>query len=429
MARIPLDFSLPWRGQRAQPVTGGGMTPADMLAIMQDQRALQLHQARMRQIPQQEQLRDLQIQAARQEAAQKQLGTERAKSFQALANQHGLPTPYGMQYDLEGLGQASQAAGLLPEYNQFVKGRMSAREALAEYQDPTRGKLPNEWVMRQRAIDQPKGPEAQALAQRQAERIEESRQRGAIAGERQAETQRLLETGRRQRELGRTVAEVAGEKARNFIDTETGRAIPQGTKMQAVRDRQERGEVTQLTTQSRNQYENIRKTIPVLAQIRDDIESIYGPGGAFANLQGDERFPAAVRGFVARFRQSDPELAAAARRLYSNVDLLRRNFQGQVGTQTEGDAYRGLAGLPRLDQIPDSQAVAFSMLNTMIDAVNSSMGTILDNPQYMDKRLQRLTIDPPKGTVTQPSPAEETTAPMQPGETRRRGNAIIQRVE
>ena len=306
----------------------------------------------------------------------------------------------------------------LPVSSQVLTQRLGAEQARRRLAKPDFGygdKMDAELAsMGFRAGDTP-GSEAVAQAQanvtarEEASRARVARQTGLLGAQQQVTAAAKKEESARRRERARTLGQVQGEKARNFINRQTGETAPRTMRYQEAEDSPD---IVQLSPQGRKQLDNIRSTVPVLSQIRKDIEMIYGPGGAFEGLGPGERFPAAVESFVKRVTQIDPKLTAAARRIKSNIDLLRRNFQGQVGTQTEQDALRGLAGMPQVGFVPDTQDVAYELLNTMTTAVNASMGTILDNPTFQDERLQELAIETPAppgpSGVSQQDPAVQT---------------------
>jgi hypothetical protein len=189
---------------------------------------------------------------------------------------------------------------------------------------------------------------------------------------------------------GQTLLDVNAQTSRQYFDVQTGKPLPQTTKVSQAKTLISGGAVVFLDDEQAKQYRNVQRMVPLLGQIRTAVENVWGPGGIFENLSPAERAQAAVAGGFSRLTQSNPKLAQATRLIAGNVDNLRRSLQGQVGTQTEQDALRGLQVLPQPGGIPDSQEVAYGMYNTLLETTNAMLGDYLGNPAFQESRLRPL---------------------------------------
>jgi hypothetical protein len=227
-------------------------------------------------------------------------------------------------------------------------------------------------------------------------RIETSRVQGEtgarIAAQKAAETEKGQLQGKQEFKESQTLLDVDRQTSRQYFDTQTGQPLAQSSRYSDVQARMGQGQVVFLDDQEAKDYRGIQKMVPLLQKIKGQLEKVYGPGGIFANLKPEERLSAALTGLPARLLQTNPDLVALERNLRGNVDLLRRNLQGQVGTQTDRDAQRGLEALPKPGGIPDSQEVAYGMYNSLLEVVNGMLGTYLGNDAYQESRLTPLQI-------------------------------------
>lgn len=235
-------------------------------------------------------------------------------------------------------------------------------------------------------------PQGKALLKQGEQRFKEEEQtrKGEQLARQGESAARITQQAMQDRSLDEAMKGDAGK----YIDMQTGLPIPAGLRYGDVLP-QLGTRVKRLTDEEYKPYTLTMKTVPVLNSLRQQLERVYGPNGIFANLKPEERIAAAGRGGWARLTQTNPELVVLTRGIKSNVDLLRRNFQGQVGTQTEGDAQRGLGALPQVDGIPDSQDVAYETFNTLTTAINDALRNILGNPLYQHPELKPLVVVTP----------------------------------
>jgi regulator of replication initiation timing len=233
-----------------------------------------------------------------------------------------------------------------------------------------------------------------ALREQQAREVERKQQEQAagmqMAAQRAAETERGKKEAEETFKAGQTLLDIKPQESRQYVDVKTGAPLPQSSKYQATKDRMDKGEVVFLDDQEIKAYRDISKMVPLLTQIRGQIEKVYGPGGIFENLTPAQRFAASLTGGMARLTQSNPELTELNRNIKGNVDNLRRSLQGQVGTQTEQDAQRGIQALAKVDGIPDSKEVAYGMYNALLQSVNGMMQFYLGNPEFQHGKLTPL---------------------------------------
>lgn len=314
------------------------------------------------------------------------------------------------QADLQtAMQQRSQLTQQLDQYNALA-GRISsgtARQELDRRIDNTRQALAQVETRIQNAqkylepsseftalLRKNNGDLTAALKEEQERKVDIARNTQAIglenAADKAAKTELGKEQGKQTAKADLTLLDIKPQESRQYYDITTGKPLPQSSKYQAVKDRMEKGEVVFLDDQEAKEYRGIQRMVPLIEDIRKKIERVYGPGGIFENLTPAQRLQAAAAGGWARITQATPELAELNRTLKGNVDLLRRNLQGQVGTQTEGDAKRGLEALAKVDGIPDSQDVAYGMYNTLMGTMNGMFQHYLGNSQYQDPKLKPL---------------------------------------
>jgi soluble lytic murein transglycosylase-like protein len=195
---------------------------------------------------------------------------------------------------------------------------------------------------------------------------------------------------KQQATMNRTLVQEVGEdKAAQYRDRTTGMPVDPGQRYGDV-IQQTSGKTPTTIPLSAKQTESLDKlqsTMPVLQELRSALERVYGPGGIFENLSPNDRAAAALKGGWARFAQTNPDLALYGRLIESNVDLIRRSLQGQVGTQTEQDAVRGTGAFARVTGIPDSQDVAYKLMDAFNGMVRGNMRTLLRNPHFSHETL------------------------------------------
>lgn len=238
---------------------------------------------------------------------------------------------------------------------------------------------------------------------RQASRLETQRQLVDIMAGR--ESARAREQRRFAGEL--TVAEGMPDVADRIFDTQTGELINQGQSTKGVRQQIQRGQARVLSPKQAGALQNAQGAIEPVRRLRELMLEIYGPGGTFDNLQSEGRIRAGVRGALARAFQTDEDLVEANRVIQANVDSIRRAFQGQVGTQTEQDARRGIRSLPNISGLPDTKEVAYRNLNNVMRIVNRIFKTHLSNKRFELEGLQPLQLGTSRArTQAQPSTQE-----------------------
>ena len=244
----------------------------------------------------------------------------------------------------------------------------------------------------------------QARLQVQEEQLRLSRERGLIGAERQAEVTRQRLAAQQQFQESQTLSQATGDASRQFFNPNTGERIVGGRLFREVRQAELAGTAVRLSLPETKEINALNRVNPLLQEIRESLAIIYGPGGIFENLPPGiiRRLVAGGRGAVQRRTQLSPELVDAVREIEANVDLIRRNLQGQVGAQTDRDAERGLASLPKLTGfLPDSQEAAFRTFNTLLTIVNGAAGAIFDRPGFTFQGLEPLVAETPTAGVTQ----------------------------
>lgn len=240
------------------------------------------------------------------------------------------------------------------------------------------------------------GP-SEGLKRYRADRLELARRQGEIgvtqAAERTAEVTTAKAQAERDFRLTQTLHEADPKSFQNYLDRDTGEQISEGELYADVKPLVGK-KVRVVTDDERKRYDLAVSASSPLAAIRQELASIYGPGGIYENLKGSGRLEAGVKGIFNRLTQDNPDLEVGRRIIKGNIDLLRRTFQGQVGTQTEGDAQRGLAAIADLETLlPDSKEVAYRLVNEIITSVNKIRGRILRNPTFRDPELEPLLVD------------------------------------
>jgi soluble lytic murein transglycosylase-like protein len=215
-------------------------------------------------------------------------------------------------------------------------------------------------------------------------------------------------------QANQTILEAAKKPGQHRLwkDTTTGKSLAGNIKQRDAYEAEANGAAVLLTEEQFDQFNKIEGIVPLLKKVKESYEKVYGPGGIFEKLKPDDRLAAAAKGGWARFTQSNPALSVLLRTLEGNVDLIRRAIMGQVGTQTDRDAQRGMAVFAKVDGIPDSQEVAYELYNILLDVTNSMQGTILGNAAYQNEALLPLAIDTPSQPATKAaSPPSSPGAP------------------
>lgn len=190
--------------------------------------------------------------------------------------------------------------------------------------------------------------------------------------------------------MQRTLVQAVGEdKAELYRDATTGEPMDTGQTYEEAIKRTSGKDRTGivLSTKQNENLNKIQSVLPVLQELRTALTRVYGPGGIFEKLSPHDRAAATVKGGWERLAQTNPDLVVYGRLIESNVDVVRRALQGQVGTQTEQDAARGTGAFARTTGIPDSQDVAYKLLDAFNGMVQGNIRTILRNPKYTHEAL------------------------------------------
>lgn len=189
-----------------------------------------------------------------------------------------------------------------------------------------------------------------------------------------------------------TEAQKAG-KAPVYYDVVTAKET-QGSKPYAqVREDEAAGKVVPvIDPDTHHSLVSLNRSIPVLADLREDFAKIFEKGGIYENLAPQDRAAAAIRGTFGILTQSNKALAVVSRRIESNLEKLARSIGDVRGAGTEGDVNRMRAGLPQLQpwKIPDSKEVAYELYNKMLDSVNGIYSALLRQDTYQHPRLKPL---------------------------------------
>jgi hypothetical protein len=229
-----------------------------------------------------------------------------------------------------------------------------------------------------------------ALLERQRAQGEQG---ASIAAEKASQVETAKLSAEQAYKQTQTLHEADPKSFQNYLDRDTGEQVSEGELYADVK-KQVGKTIRVVTDDERKRFDQAQAAVTPLLDIREQLGRIYGPGGIYENLKSQGRLEAGVKGLFAKLTQDNPDLVVAQRLLKGNVDFLRRSFQGQVGTQTEGDANRGLKALADLEGVlPDSKEVAFRLVNDLIRSVNGIQGRILRNPSYQQKGLQPLPLE------------------------------------
>lgn len=295
---------------------------------------------------------------------------EEEQAILSMASQHGVLDHPQVKARLDRLREDRKE--LLTQRGQAIQGETAGGE-LRQYQ---RQYGPSEGLRRYRE-----------------DRLELARRQGEVAADRTAQATTAKNEAERDFRLTQTLHEADPKSFQNYLDRDTGEQISEGELYADVKPLVGK-KVRVVTDDERKRYDLAVSASAPLATIRQELASIYGPGGIYENLKGSGRLEAGIKGLFNRLTQDNADLDVGRRLIKGNIDLLRRTFQGQVGTQTEGDAQRGLAAIADLETLlPDSKEVAYRLVNEIITSVNKIRGRILRNPTFRDPELQPLLVD------------------------------------
>ena len=198
-----------------------------------------------------------------------------------------------------------------------------------------------------------------------------------------------IQRGQTERELrgDKTVSEVMGTKATNIFDTQTGET-GNIAKMK-IKDYEAlpEGRAKELSPRLTEQMENINNAVPIVAQLQEHIDKIYGPGGVLARMSPDERvmLTNAPGQWAKQYAQKYPELIQAQRFIDANKGGLSRALAGEKGAMSEGEMIEWCRMLPNLETAlkvwppteigwrqPDTRGVALRSMNSIVDMIAAS---------------------------------------------------------
>lgn len=182
-----------------------------------------------------------------------------------------------------------------------------------------------------------------------------------------------------------------------FFDKNTGERLSDFANTGEVGKADKAGGVTQLSGAERDQLSQVKKGVVTFNLIAQHAKAIYGPGGIFEGLQASGRLGKGVEGAFARLLQTDPELARAKRTLDSLIIRVGREFNGAKGPLSDVDINNLQKGMIKLGGIPDSQSVAFGILDDMRNSIQGAAGSLLRNDKFQLPGL--ATLDQAEGRL------------------------------
>lgn len=174
----------------------------------------------------------------------------------------------------------------------------------------------------------------------------------------------------------------------------------------------------------------LQQIAPLVAKIRNGVEKVYAKEGAFAEITPGSRLSTdSVKTWWLQTSQKDPDLVNVIKDIQGNVTLIGKKLAGGAGTQTEQDIVRDLNLLPSMDKIPDTRAVAYGRMNSLMDLLNSQSGVLLLTPSFKHPSLQPLPVEqqqaqPQAQPQASPPPASQTAPAGGPGFD---ANSILQK--
>jgi hypothetical protein len=228
----------------------------------------------------------------------------------------------------------------------------------------------------------------------------------AVAG-RQAEiTTRAREETKASIQAGRPASDVLKDRALQYYDRASGDRADATLPLAEFRQLEKDKKIIQLSKAQAQQLDTIMQAVPIVAQIQDYVDQIYGPGGVLENLTpGERHLLGSVKG-LAQLAQVYPVLTAASRYVDANAEALARGLRGARGAMTEGDVERAKAALPNFKalfdlrpgvgltlrgpgltlspkvSLPDTRDVALRVMDDLVSTINRTTGAMLGNPTF-----------------------------------------------
>lgn len=199
---------------------------------------------------------------------------------------------------------------------------------------------------------------------------------------------------------------------RQFFDITTAQMIPEGRKLAEVEALEDQGLVKSTSDPSEiKELHALRSIAPLVKSMMADTAKVWGPGGVLENLKPEDRLLGATKGGWARLFQTRPELSNYLKSVQAKATIIASSIEGAKGTQTEGDVTRTIGGLPSASGIPDTQAVAYEVMNSLARIVNDRFGAIFGKDGYQYPGLTYLQAAPQQ---TVPSVAPTQSPYQQP---------------
>lgn len=219
-------------------------------------------------------------------------------------------------------------------------------------------------------------------------------------------TTRAREETRSSVQAGRPAGEVLKDRALQYYERATGDRADATLPLSEFRQREKDKTIVQLSKAQSQQLDTIMQVVPIVAQIQDYVDQIYGPGGVLDNLTPQERLWLGSQRGLEQLMQQYPVLTAAARYVDANAEALARGLRGARGAMTEGDVERAKAALPNFKTLfdlrpgvgltlrgpglslspsvalPDTRDVAVQVTNDLVTTINNTTGAILGTKAF-----------------------------------------------
>lgn len=251
---------------------------------------------------------------------------------------------------------------------------------------------------------------AQASYPRMTERLT-----AAKAQETEATKTAQMTTEERIRDQQPLAVALGPDKAGMYRDPQTGHPLVQTKPNVSFGEARQTAPV--VTGEQGQRLDDLLDAMPIVQRLNYFIQKIYGPGGIYEGMSGDERrsltqgLGRAVENVQSRY----PILQEAQAFIEANAEKLARAIGGIRGAGTEGDVRRSKALFPELSSaiglrwegwkpnltwdMPDTRGLALRKINDFNVTVDRIAGRILNNPQFQHPGLlPRLPEEPVRTT-------------------------------
>lgn len=231
------------------------------------------------------------------------------------------------------------------------------------------------------------------------------------AGEAAATTQARLTTEEQIREQQPLVVATGGaDKAVVWRDPKTGfpliRANPNITQAEA------RQVGTPVVGEQGQHLDDLLNAMPIVERMNYYVQQIYGPGGVYASMSGDERrsLTQGLGRALENVQQRYPIIQQAQAFMEANAEKIARAIGGIRGAGTEGDVRRSKALFPELSSalglrwegwkpnvswdMPDTRGLALRKINDFNVTVDTIAGRMLNNPTFQHPGLMPRLLEP-----------------------------------